>query len=175
MKTIGKILKGLGIAFVLLIVLAMCTPSDKKEDTAKKEEPVQEQTTVEEAKPEETQTADTNATLEIYRLLLDDKIKDNFEGYESEVKDNTLFIKAWSSGVAMAAASAKTGDSASKEAWDKLVEATVSSCQTTYDAIQTELKLKDAHVSFNVLNDVDTTKTLISVLDGVLVYNALSE
>lgn len=81
---------------------------------------------------------------------------------------NCYVISVWMDGIAEASVLAKEGD---KTNWDNMVETMEDSTKTLYETV-IDLD-SNAHVSMNVLNNLSKDKTLLTILDGITIYDVV--
>ena len=110
-----------------------------------------------------------NAAVDMIKMIL----KDNYENYEISSTNDMIVVNIWDDGIAVASTIAASGDEESKAAWDTMVESQVNACKSMREFVDTA-GLNDVTVMINVLNDLDKDKTLLSIADGIVIYNAVS-
>lgn len=102
-------------------------------------------------------------------------LSDSFgEGrYALEYDDNSATINVWGDNAAAGAASASEGGEDAKVTWDLMVESQKLLCSTICEQVKA-LGKDEYYVTLNVLNDLDTSKILLSVLNGLVIYDAVN-
>lgn len=119
----------------------------------------------------EDYTLDLDTIAAIWRISLAENFGEN--NYELEYDDTGMTINVWGDGVALDAASAALGDEDAKEAWAVLVDSQKTLCVTILEQVE-DLGIENYYVVLNVLNDMDKSKTLLSTLNGTVVYDAVN-
>ena len=93
--------------------------------------------------------------------------------YALEYDDRSATINVWGDNAAAGAASAAEGDESAMEAWSPVVESQKFLCNTICEQVKA-LGKDEYYVTLNVLNDLDTSKTLLSILNGLVIYDAVN-
>lgn len=114
---------------------------------------------------------DLDTVMAIWRISLAQNFGEN--NYTLEYDDTSATINLWADNVAMGAILAASGDENSKKAWITLVDSQKSLCNNIVEQIE-DTGAENYYVMINVLNDVDKSKTLLSVLNGVVIYDAVN-
>ena len=113
-------------------------------------------------------------SLDDYMDYLDATLNDSFgENYSIEIDDNFITISVWQDGIAQGALLASTGDSSCIDAWNTMVDGMVSMADGINDSLQ-YVDADDLHVYINVLNDENPENTLLSIMDGTVIYDAVT-
>ena len=82
-------------------------------------------------------------------------------------------VNIWGDGVAAGSTYAKLGNSSALDSCNNLVDSTVTLNKSFMDLAQAGGR-DDLIVIVNVLNDLDTSKTLLTVANGVVFYDAVN-
>lgn len=160
---------------IALIALGSCVPkSEAPEGTT----PSTISTTEEVPETSEATTSDsseTTLTIDIYTAaaLIESFIKDNFENYDVSCEENAITVNLWMDGLANNAMLAASGNAEAQESWNSVVEGTQSYSTTTSETVDS-LGLDDVVVVVNILNDQNTENVLLSVINGVVIYDSVS-
>lgn len=160
---------------IALIALGSCVPkSEAPEETT----PSTISSTEEVLETSEATTSDpseTTLTIDIYTAaaLIESFVKDNFENYNISCEENTITVSLWVDGLASNAMLAASGNTEALEAWDTVVESTTTYSESTSETVDA-LGLDDIVVVVNVLNDQNTENALLSVINGVVIYDSVS-
>ena len=96
------------------------------------------------------------------------------EHYALEYDDKSATVNVWGDNAAAGAASAAEGDESAIEAWNLVVESQKFLCNTICEQVKA-LGKDEYYVTLNVLNDLDTSKTLLSILNGLVIYDAVND
>lgn len=106
--------------------------------------------------------------------LVENVIKESFENYTITHNESIITINVWEYGIATAVDKAANGDMSCQETWAILVESFENSCSSTYRLMQ-DMGISDVAVSLNLLNDINKENTLLSTINGIVIYNCLSD
>ena len=124
------------------------------------------------AAPEASSTAEV--TTESVASLVKLATKDNFDDVDVTVDGDIITVNIKQNGIAAAYTLVAAGDADSKASWDKLVQNQVAMCNQLKDSAH-DLGRDDIVFIVQVLNDLSPDKTLVSVVDGVVYYNAADD
>lgn len=161
-----KFLKVIGILIALLIVIAIATSCGSKNDTSE---------AAKDAAPVSTEAPAPAMTKDEFKAIVDLTMEQNFANYNYNTSWNgdTLVMNTWGDGIAEGAIYAVMGNAECVEAWGNLVDNSTSLCKTTYDsAIEHGLNV---HVEYNILNNTNTDNVLLSIKDGAVTYNVVTD
>lgn len=183
-----KFLKVFGIILLVLVVLIIGVfvialidaKNDDKEPAAK--EPVESVAAAETPEPIEIEEPAEESTEE-YQLTIDDIInlyeitlKQNFseegQGYEVKQSNNVIQINVWSDGISEEAVKALVNDDY-KNAWNNMVESFKGTSES-FQKVLDDNGYTDMTAMVNVLNDTSKDKTILAVVDGVVMYDAVN-
>lgn len=101
-------------------------------------------------------------------------IKDNYDNYKIDTTDDSITLNVWSDNIAVGTVYAKAGNEDALTAWNKVVDGHVSLCNSLVDLCDT-CGRDDVTVMVNVLNDQDLSKTLLTVVNGITIYDAVND
>ncbi len=120
-------------------------------------------------------SVDGTATIEDVVSLLQQAMIEGFGEDNSQVylDGNVLVMSIWEDGGAAEATLAQGGDTEMQEDWQVLTDALVSLSDTATSAL-VEAGLDGYSVMVNLLNDQNTENTLLSVVDGFVVYDVVT-
>ena len=118
----------------------------------------------------ESQSLDIDSVITLLRLTLAENFGDN--NYDVTYDDTMITVNVWKDGIAAGAVYASVGEETNKEAWDFMVEGQSGLCLQIFRTIN-DAGLPQ-NVTLNVLNDVDKSKTLLTVLNGIVIYDAVN-
>lgn len=124
------------------------------------------------AAPEASSTAEV--TTESVASLVKLAIQDNFDDVDVTVDGDIITVNIKQNGIAAAYTLVAAGDADSKASWDELVQNQVAMCNQLKDSAH-DLGRDDIVFIVQVLNDLSPDKTLVSVVDGVVYYNAADD
>ena len=124
------------------------------------------------AAPEASSTAEV--TTESVASLVKMAVKDNFDDVDVSVDGDVITVNIKQNGIAAAYTLVAAGDADSKASWDELVQNQVAMCNQLKDSAH-DLGRDDIVFIVQVLNDLSPDKTLVSVVDGVVYYNAADD
>lgn len=117
-------------------------------------------------------TVNIDTTMGILRTTLSQNFGEN--NYTLEYDDKAVTINLWGENIAVGATLAAAGDVDAKTAWASVVEGQKSLCNSIMEQIKTT-GIDNYYVAINVLNDLDKDKTLLSILNGVVIYDATND
>lgn len=124
------------------------------------------------AAPEASSTAEV--TTESVASLVELATKDNFDDVDVTVDGDIITVNIKQNGIAAAYTLVAAGDADSKASWDELVQNQVAMCNQLKDSAH-DMGRDDIVFIVQVLNDLSPDKTLVSVVDGVVYYNAADD
>lgn len=132
-------------------------------------------TIAEEAPVTETATPATSSSAEIDVAvgLIESVLKENFENYTISHDGSIITVNVWEDGIAMGAVLAAAGNEQYKTSWDELIENQKGFCISLCDFVDT-LGLDDVMVIVNVLNDGNKDNVLLSIAEGVVIYDSVN-
>ncbi len=138
-------------------------------ETPKQEEPTN---------TNESQTdkdAQKQAALAIMKVEFDKILSENFgENYTLEVDDTSTTVNIWGDGIAAGAALAASGDSTTLSTWNAMLDS-LSEMSKNISAIPTTLELDDNYYCcINVLNDLNKDNVLVSIVNGIVIYDVVA-
>ena len=181
------------LAVVLLVVGVMTSPVRPASDTSVSSSeasssseveatPTPEPTATPEPSPEPTPSPDaTNSDSESISLSTEEiaqlcelTVKDNYDNYKIDTTDDSITLNVWSDNIAVGTVYAKAGNEDALAAWNKVVNGHVSLCNSLTE-LCSSCGRDDVTVMVNVLNDQDLSKTLLTVVNGITIYNAVND
>lgn len=118
---------------------------------------------------------DMSVVASAIKTVLDKNAEGTGIEYSLEYDDTGLVIAAKASGVAAEVAQAKAdGYDDTYEPWVTMRESMVRLCNSISDAVDT-LGAKDKYVTVTVVNDANEDNTLLTIMNGVVVYDVMAE
>lgn len=118
---------------------------------------------------------DMSVVASAIKTVLDKNAEGTGIEYSLEYDDTGLVIAAKASGVAAEVAQAKAdGYDDTYEPWVTMRESMVKLCNSISDAVDT-LGAKDKYVTVTVVNDANEDNTLLTIMNGVVVYDVMAE
>ena len=134
-----------------------------------------------EASTEPTETVqETEEEMEEISYTIDDamallklSIKDNYDNYEVYNEGDMIFVNVWNDNIALGAMMAVAGNTEYKEAWNTMVNSTTNMCDAMHNLVL-NCGLDNTHVTVNVVNDTNTELVLLSITDGVVMYDSVN-
>lgn len=122
---------------------------------------------------EESAEAPTEAaSTESVASLIEMAVKPNFQNYTIDTQDDMIILSVWNDNIAIGATMAQLGDEESKASWDELVQNQISMSNSCMELAKVAGR-DDITLMINVLNDQDTSKTLLTTVNGVVMYNSV--
>lgn len=168
----------LGIIVILIVLSVIGNFIGKKDDADQAPTAAPEVNAT--AAPAEAPTAapvassTAEVTTESVASLVELATKDNFDDVDVSVDGDVITVNIKQNGIAAAYTLVAAGDADSKASWDELVQNQVAMCNQLKDSAH-DLGRDDIVFIVQVLNDLSPDKTLVSVVDGVVYYNAADD
>lgn len=187
------------ISFVLMCVFALLMPTDESTVAVPTETPAPEavSSSYEEAEPtpvptveptpEPTSEPDVNgmdgegtdvsnkenvdAVVTLVKGVLDENYGEN---YSMDYDENGVTINVWYDGIALEVTMAAAGYDEYQEEWMEVVDAMKKQTES-FAGVFEAAGIDDMPVMFNILNDQNKDNTLLSVLNGVVIYDAVQD
>lgn len=176
-------------AFMFVAALALLLPacgssdSDKESNASSSEtvsttpESAENSTTPEPTKnlptPEPTDPVESPAAMSLDDLcsLIQGVIEEDYDGCTVTHDESMLAIECWADGVASELAG---GTASVKDSWDAFIENSKELLNSVSNLIKTSGN-EGVGASFCLLNDLNHENILLSIVDGVVIYNAMDE
>lgn len=138
------------------------------------EDPAEEEPT-ETPAPEEAPASSESEALTMTDIgpIIESTIAQGFENYDVVYDDTGIIISVWQDNIAAGATLAKAGQSDMLEAWGSLKANTTDLCASVCELVD-NFGIDDASVMVNVLNDTNKENILLSIIDGVVVYDSVT-
>lgn len=95
----------------------------------------------------------------------------NYNNLSIAHSDNVISVSYWMDGLANAVSKAASGDADKAKLWDAFIENEVKQCNLVIEALKNN-GFENYSVSWKIQNDIDKTKTLLTITDGEVTYNA---
>lgn len=117
----------------------------------------------------------TNGDLDLAMSILRTTLSENFgeNNYTLEYDNTGATINIWDDGVALGSALAASGDKSAISAWETMVDGQKFLCNSVSEQVG-NLGVQNYIVMVNVLNDLDKDKTILSIMNGAVVYDAVN-
>lgn len=176
------------ILFIAAVMVSPDTVSQNNEEPTKTAIP--EATTTPEPTPEitatpepteeplqETSDSTTDSDMMYFAAIVEYAASQSYEEgkYKVEYDDNSITLSVWGDNISMGAALAASGNEEAKQAWESnIVESNVELNKQIVEQAK-ENGLNDAVIMTNVLNDANLDNTLLSVVNGVVVYDCVAD
>ena len=116
-----------------------------------------------------TETQETTLSPDMIKSILEMSLKQSIENcrVDYEESSNNYIVYVWQDGVASGAILAASGGD--KSSWDYMVK----TFETTNSTLKESINSIDpnAHLTLSVLNDLNTDNVLLTILDGVTIYD----
>lgn len=119
-------------------------------------------------------TSSNNLTMDDVAPTIETIIAQNFENYNMEYDDTGITLSTWSDNIASAAGLAVLGNQESIEAWDTMRDSVTNLCTSIKETLDAA-GLENKTVMVNVLNDQNTDNVLLSIINGVVFYDAVED
>lgn len=167
---------------VVILVLGSCGGmSDSTKDAHTVTEPaptaaITEKPSIEKKKLEIETTSpaiSSSSDIDTAVVLIESVLKENFDNYSISHEDRIITINVWDDGIALGALIAANGNEEFRSSWAEMAENQKHFCETICEFVDT-LGLDDVVVVVNVLNDGNTDNVLLSVMEGVVIYDSVN-
>lgn len=180
------------VAIIVVVLLFIIWPTSK--DTDKEPEPTATPVATEAPTPEPTEEPTPAPTEEPaeeapesaepvsmadIKPLLEVALKNSFDNYTIDLEtieseDDAINISIWNDGLAGGAVLAAAGNTEAIDGWNNTRQNIIDMCDSSIQLAEAAGK-DDAIIIFNVLNDNDTSKVLLSVVNGAVLYDCVNQ
>lgn len=153
------------------------TPAPTPEPVASEPAPTVEPTPDASAAPDPAASSEASELLSFDLVLsvLDLSAQNTYgDTYTLEGDEDGVTLSIWTDGLALGAAFAAQGNEEMLANWKELRDSMIQLCTSVQESIA-EMGYSDTPVMVNVLNDQDKSKTLLSILNGVVIYDCTTE
>lgn len=153
------------------------TPAPTPEPVASESAPTVEPTPDASAAPDPAASSEASELLSFDLVLsvLDLSAQNTYgDTYTLEGDEDGVTLSIWTDGLALGAAFAAQGNEEMLANWKELRDSMIQLCTSVQESIA-EMGYSDTPVMVNVLNDQDKSKTLLSILNGVVIYDCATE
>ena len=122
-----------------------------------------------------SESLDKSALLSTFMVLLESNLKQNFgeNNCTIEYDETAVTINLWADNIALGTVAAAAGDAEAIQAWNYMVDSQKTLCDSIVNELK-EIGIENYPVMLNVLDELDKTKTLLTVLNGNVVYDAVN-
>lgn len=157
---------------IIIAIIGALAGGEKDKD---KQDNQQNQQNQQQQQEEQNTEVDMSVVASAIKTVLDKNAEGTGIEYSLEYDDTGLVIAAKASGVAAEVAQAKAdGYDDTYEPWVTMRESMVKLCNSISDAVDT-LGAKDKYVTVTVVNDANEDNTLLTIMNGVVVYDVMAE
>lgn len=176
------------VFFVAAVMAAPNTASQKAEEpapTAAPEvtatpEPTPEITATPEPTEEplqETSDSTDNSDMKFFAAIVEYAASQSYaeDKYKVDYDDSGITLSVWGDNLAMGAALASSGDENAKQEWESSVVDPFVELNKQLVEQAKQNGLDDAVIMTNVLNDANLDNTLLSVLNGTVIYDCVND
>lgn len=148
---------------------ATATPEPTPEITATPEpteEPLQE-----------SSDSTDNSDMKFFAAIVEYAASQSYaeDKYKVEYDDSGITLSVWGDNLAMGAALASSGDENAKQEWESNVVDPFVELNKQLVEQAKQNGLDDAVIMTNILNDANLDNTLLSVLNGAVIYDCVSD
>lgn len=176
------------VFFVAAVMAAPNTTSQKTEEPAPTATP--EATATPEPTPEitatpepteeplqETSDSTDSSDMKFFAAIVEYAASQSYaeDKYKVEYDDSGITLSVWGDNLAMGAALASSGDENAKQEWESNVVDPFVELNKQLVEQAKQNGLDDAVIMTNVLNDANLDNTLLSVLNGAVIYDCVSD
>ena len=157
---------------IIIAIIGALAGGEKDKDKQDNQDNQQNQ---QQQQEEQNTEVDMSVVASAIKTVLDKTAEGTGIEYSLEYDDTGLVIAAKASGVAAEVAQAKAdGYDDTYEPWVTMRESMVKLCNSISDAVDT-LGAKDKYVTVTVVNDANEDNTLLTIMNGVVVYDVMAE
>lgn len=157
---------------IIIAIIGALAGGEKDKDKQDNQDNQQNQ---QQQQEEQNTEVDMSVVASAIKTVLDKNAEGTGIEYSLEYDDTGLVIAAKASGVAAEVAQAKAdGYDDTYEPWVTMRESMVKLCNSISDAVDT-LGAKDKYVTVTVVNDANEDNTLLTIMNGVVVYDVMAE
>lgn len=154
---------------IIIAIIGALAGGEKDKDKQDNQQNQQQQ------QEEQNTEVDMSVVASAIKTVLDKNAEGTGIEYSLEYDDTGLVIAVKASGVAAEVAQAKAdGYDDTYEPWVTMRESMVKLCNSISDAVDT-LGAKDKYVTVTVVNDANEDNTLLTIMNGVVVYDVMAE
>ena len=120
-------------------------------------------------------SSESTINLELIMAVLKITLTDNYgeDNFTLEYDDTAATINLWSDGIALGSALAANGNKEAIEAWGSVIEGHKYLCNSVVEQIESN-GIENYVVMINILNDLDTSKTILTILNGEVIYDVVN-
>lgn len=129
-----------------------------------------ESTKIETAAPATSSSEDIDTAVN----LIESVLKEHYNNYTISHEDRIITINIWEDGIAVGALLASQGNEECKESWDEMVENVKVFSDSVCEFVDS-LGLDDVTVVINLLNDSNTENVLLTVMEGIVIYDSVND
>ena len=127
-----------------------------------------------EANEGSSESSNLNLSMDEVGPLVEAVVSQNFDNYDVDYDDSGITINIWEDGIAAGATMAAYGDETMQESWNELSDNMEGLCSSVSDSIEA-FGIEGIPVMINVVNDANHDNVLLSVLNGVVIYDAVQD
>lgn len=128
------------------------------------------------AASEDLATSDSDSsgdmTLDLMAAAFKLTLQDSFKNSDLTYDDTSITMTVWEDDVAAGAFLAQQGNEELQDAWNDMRENMRKMCQAARDSLD-KSGFENVSVTLNLQNDMNEDNVLLSVVDGVVVYDAV--
>lgn len=118
--------------------------------------------------------SESSVSLDLLAAAMNLTLQDSFENSDFSYDDTSITMTVWQDNIAAGALLAQQGNAELQESWNEMRDNLINMCQSARDMLD-EAGYTDVTVTLNLLNDMNQDNTLLSVMDGVVIYDAVND
>lgn len=119
-----------------------------------------------------TSDSSSDVTLDLMAAAFQVTLQNSFDNSDLTYDDTSITMNVWQDNVAAGALLAQQGNEELRDQWDDMRKNMRQMCQSSRDALD-QAGLDDVSVTLNLVNDMNQDNTLLTIVDGVVVYDAV--
>lgn len=154
---------------IIIAIIGALAGGEKDKDKQDNQQNQQQQ------QEEQNAEVDMSVVASAIKTVLDKNAEGTGIEYSLEYDDTGLVIAAKASGVAAEVAQAKaSGYDDTYEPWVTMRDSMVTLCNSAVDAVEA-FGVTGKYVTVTVVNDANEDNTLLTIMNGVVVYDVMAE
>lgn len=180
-KKLSKVLKILLAVILFLAVVGSCADSGKSgtdsgNSQSQNSRDISQSINSSSEEDSDVVTDDTDndeyVETETLAALFEYMMMSSYENYKVEYDDNFINISVWRDNIAIGRTMAKTGEKETLRAWESLVDNMTNLCDEMYGFCESAGR-DDIIVTLNLLNDLNLENSLLTIVNGKVLYDSV--
>lgn len=123
----------------------------------------------------DTQDDDPSISLDALCVTIKSVLDENYSGIDVTHDGESITVNLWVDGLCMELTLAQqSGNSSYKETWETAKTNTVSLAKSICDLVDTS-GYTDVYVTLNILNDLNHDNVLLSIFEGIVIFDVMDQ